>query len=275
MADLQRVREVQSAVVAAGHQLTLDWTRDTTLVDYGEHLVEAREIAAEDVDAVLSADAVLVVASEHEGRGVYVELGAALARASRGDLEHVVVVGDLRHESVFHFHPAVARVDSVHDWLATLQDDDAQSQSVLVTERLRLRPWNVSEAGVQRELWRQRDPRVPPHRRIDEVGRPTMAEFEDAIRHVDRSSLLAIELHEDGQIIGHAGLVEPVEDRVEGEPQVAFELLRRAWGRGYASETVAAVMNHARALGHRSLGPGYGSGTLRPCGCCPRRASRR
>ena len=37
----------------------------------------------------------------------------------------------------------------------------------LETDRLLLRPWRVSEAVIQREMWAERDPRVPPHRRID------------------------------------------------------------------------------------------------------------
>ena len=40
----------------------------------------------------------------------------------------------------------------------------------------------MAEAVVQRELWTERDPRVPPHRRIDADGRPTVAELEEAIR---------------------------------------------------------------------------------------------
>ena len=65
----------------------------------------------------------------------------------------------------------------------------------LETSRLLLRPWRVSEAVVQRELWTQRDPRVPPHRRIDPDGHPTVADLEESIR-TDRSSsigLLAVE----------------------------------------------------------------------------------
>jgi hypothetical protein len=69
---------------------------------------------------VLTADAVLVVASEHDGRGMFVELGAALARARNGDLKHVVVVGPIRHESVFYYHPAVLRVPAVDEWLAAI-----------------------------------------------------------------------------------------------------------------------------------------------------------
>lgn len=68
----------------------------------------------------MDADAVLVVASEHDGRGMFVELGAALARARRGDLHHVVVVGRIRHESVFYLHPSVVRVADVEEWLAGL-----------------------------------------------------------------------------------------------------------------------------------------------------------
>lgn len=88
-ADIKAVQVVQSAVVAAGHDLTLDWSRgpDAALDDYGSLPEVSAELATEDLEAVLTADAVLVVASDHDGRGMFVELGAALARAQRGELE--------------------------------------------------------------------------------------------------------------------------------------------------------------------------------------------
>jgi hypothetical protein len=76
------------------------------------------KLAAQDLDAVLTADAVLIVASEQDGRGMFVELGVALARACIGDLVHVVVVGQIHYESVFYYHPAVQRVSTVEEWLA-------------------------------------------------------------------------------------------------------------------------------------------------------------
>ncbi len=120
LADAAKVRAVQSAVVAAGHELTLDWSRgqDVNFDDYGSLPAVSAKLAAEDLDAVLKADAVLVVASEHDGRGMFVELGAALARARRGELKHVVVIGTIRHESVFCYHPAVLRVSAVDEWLS-------------------------------------------------------------------------------------------------------------------------------------------------------------
>lgn len=120
LTDTTAVRAVQQAVLAAGHQLSLDWTRglDVSFAgDYAEDLVLSSKIAADDLDGVLNADAVLVVASQHEGRGMFVELGAALTRATRGDLEHVVVVGHIQHESVFYYHPAVQRVSTIEEWL--------------------------------------------------------------------------------------------------------------------------------------------------------------
>ena len=70
-----------------------------------------------------------------------------------------------------------------------------QPRIVLETSRLLLRPWRVTEAAIQRELWTERDERVPAHRRIDADGHPTVAELEEAIRTYQPSSigLLAIE----------------------------------------------------------------------------------
>ncbi|WP_410606792.1 GNAT family N-acetyltransferase [Amycolatopsis sp. lyj-109] len=125
---------------------------------------------------------------------------------------------------------------------------------VLETDRLLLRPWRVAEAVVQRELWTERDPRVPQHRRIDADGHPTVAELEDAIRAGRRSSarLLAIERKVAGDVIGYCGLIDDGRG-FEGEPELAFELLRRVWGRGYATEASMAVLDWARSSGYVRL----------------------
>lgn len=122
---------------------------------------------------------------------------------------------------------------------------------VLETDRLLLRPWQVDDAGVQRELWAERDPRVPAHRRIDAAGRPTVAELAAAIR-AGRSSLSAVELKDGGDVIGYCGLIDGG-PKLEGEPELAFELLRRSWGRGYATEAAMAVVGWARSAGYRRL----------------------
>lgn len=126
---------------------------------------------------------------------------------------------------------------------------------VLETDRLLLRPWRVTEAAIQRELWTERDPRVPARRRIDAEGRPTVADFEEGIRAAAAPSsigLLAVERTAEGDVIGYCGLIEGGPE-TEGEPELAFELLRRCWGRGYATEAALAVLDWARSSGHERL----------------------
>ena len=126
---------------------------------------------------------------------------------------------------------------------------------VLETARLLLRPWRLAEAAVLRELWTERNPRVPPHRRIDADGRPTVTDLEESIRTDQPSSsigLLAVERKAAGDVIGYCGLVESGRGS-EGEPELAFELLRRVWRQGYATEASLAVLDWARSSGYERL----------------------
>jgi [ribosomal protein S5]-alanine N-acetyltransferase len=125
---------------------------------------------------------------------------------------------------------------------------------VLETGRLLLRPWRVAEAVVLRELWTERDPRVPPHRRIDADGHPTVADLEDWIRINQPSSvgLLAVQRKAAGDVIGYCGVVDSGRGG-DGEPELAYELLRRVWRQGYATEASLAVLDWARSSGYKRL----------------------
>ena len=110
------------------------------------------------------------------------------------------------------------------------------------------------EAVIQRELWTERDPRVPPHRRIDADGHPTIGELEARILMNQSSSieLLAVERKHTHDVIGYCGLIDS--GRAPGEePELAFELLRRVWNHGYATEASLAVLDWAKSSGHRRL----------------------
>lgn len=125
----------------------------------------------------------------------------------------------------------------------------------LETDRLVLRPWRVAEAAVQHELWTERDPRVPPHRRIDADGRPRVEDLEDWILRSPQPSsvgLLAVERKGADDVIGYCGLVASGRGAA-GEPELAFELLRRVWRQGYATEASFAVLDWARTSGHDRL----------------------
>jgi ribosomal-protein-alanine N-acetyltransferase len=138
--------------------------------------------------------------------------------------------------------------------VAVMADGAAQGREVVLeTDRLLLRPWRVADAFIQREMWDERDPRVPPHRRIDADGYPTLAEFEKAIRTNRPSSagLLAAQRKAEGDVIGYCGLIDS--GRGTQEPELAYEFLRRFWGQGYATEASSRVLGWATSLGYVRL----------------------
>jgi [ribosomal protein S5]-alanine N-acetyltransferase len=80
----------------------------------------------------------------------------------------------------------------------------------LETERLILRPREEDEAAIYRQLWTERDPRVPPHRRIDPEGRPTLEDIAAEIRVEHEQpgpAVLAVERKGMADLIGYSGLV--------------------------------------------------------------------
>lgn len=123
---------------------------------------------------------------------------------------------------------------------------------LLTTERLRLRAWlPAADAALVRTLWSERDPRA--RYRIDADGHPTVAEMETRLaEQLDASTrtglaLLALERRAEGDVIGYCGLIAGRSSAEE--PEIAYELLRRAHGRGYATEAALAVVDAATTAG--------------------------
>lgn len=81
--EKHRVREAFRVMEAAGHVITYDWTRTEALEKpYSSYSAEASRRAHEDINGILSADAFILMSDNRErGKGMYVELGAALALA--------------------------------------------------------------------------------------------------------------------------------------------------------------------------------------------------
>jgi RimJ/RimL family protein N-acetyltransferase len=128
----------------------------------------------------------------------------------------------------------------------------------LMTERLRLRPWTEADAPQYRALWLGRDPRSV--RVISAAGRPTVEDLRASIRSQLASTaltdfgLMVVERRAEKDFIGYCGLIG--RDATPEEPEVAYELLRAAHGRGYATEAVRAVQDAAAAAGRSRLWAG-------------------
>lgn len=110
-------------VKRAGHEIIHDWTvTDMFLGSRSAKLKDPRETglrAAKDISGVVDCD-VYVLSSDNEevGKGMYVELGAALALNEATGRPKVYVIGKMNHMSVFYFHPAVVHKESIDQVLS-------------------------------------------------------------------------------------------------------------------------------------------------------------
>ncbi len=124
--DIESVREVMRKIVASGHKITHDWTRTDTFlggaVDKLNNIAESGLRASKDIQGVLDADVYLLVSSNATlGKGMYVELGAALAAHQLLNKIQVYIIGPMNHLSVFYLHPAVIHKDTIEEVLAHLK----------------------------------------------------------------------------------------------------------------------------------------------------------
>lgn len=127
--DLDNVRTVQQRLIEAGHEITHDWTRNETgdkmLAGDEAKLADIKETgrrAELDIQGVIDCDAyVLCTDNTKAGKGMYAELGAALALNVTTRRPKIYMLGSLNHMSVFYFHPSVVRLDSVEELVEALE----------------------------------------------------------------------------------------------------------------------------------------------------------
>lgn len=114
--EKDRIREIYSRLQEEGLVITHDWTRTDDLAVTDKFSPEAGERAAKDIGGVCDADIYIVVTDNEKcGKGMYVELGAALALVQIGRRISIYVVGPMKHPSIFYSHPAVTHFNELED----------------------------------------------------------------------------------------------------------------------------------------------------------------
>jgi hypothetical protein len=129
--DAANVRNLIDKVKIAGHEITHDWTvTDVFLGSLEAKLKDKQETglrAAKDIQGVVDSD-VYVLSSDNEqvGKGMYVELGAALALNTTTGKPKIYVVGEMNHMSVFYLHPAVIHMAKIEEVIEAVAKDESQ-----------------------------------------------------------------------------------------------------------------------------------------------------
>ncbi len=120
----------------------------------------------------------------------------------------------------------------------------------LETERLVLNPFDATDAELYAELINERGPGARGFGTTVQGARDSIAK--SAIEAEESGiGLLAVRRRTEGDFIGYCGLL--VGRASIDEPEIAFELFRRAHGQGYATEAAVAVIEAAKATGRRRL----------------------
>jgi len=135
-----------------------------------------------------------------------------------------------------------------------IASEGATSAHVLETERLTLRELNAGDAAFILELLNE-----PSF--LHNIGDRGVRTIEDAVQYILKGpvesyarhgfGLWLVELKDAGTPAGICGLVK--RDALP-DADIGYAFLPRFWSRGYAYESAAAVMSHARgALGLRRV----------------------
>jgi RimJ/RimL family protein N-acetyltransferase len=116
----------------------------------------------------------------------------------------------------------------------------------LQTERLELKPWTELDVEAYSTLIAARGEGVPS---------PQSVQLKMATQHAQAKqngiSLLAVRRRQEGSFVGYCGLI--IGRSTLSEPEIAYELLPKMRGFGYATEAAAAVVEAARATGRNRL----------------------
>jgi uncharacterized cupin superfamily protein/RimJ/RimL family protein N-acetyltransferase len=174
----------------------------------------------------------------------------------------LLVVGERIPGALVHYplHPHVATADKrwhdvpprglgPHDGLPRALREgtpapDREHVPTLETERLVLRKLTMAEVPMRIAMRSD-----PEHTRYLLAGRPSEEEARASMAFIlrdmtlGRSKGFALVKKDGGEVIGQAGVVRI--DAANRRASLAYELLRSAWGSGYAREAVARLVRFA------------------------------
>ena len=116
----------------------------------------------------------------------------------------------------------------------------------LTTDRLRLRPWEDSDAARLYEL--AKDPAVGPA-----AGWPAHKSVEESLQVIQENlqapETYAVLRKDDNLLIGCAGFRfgEDACSEKDDEPELGYWIGKEYWGRGYAPEAATCLIDHSFA----------------------------
>jgi len=113
----EEVAALKSVIEKRGHSLAVDWMRHGNIKPYLENRGKAELHAIEDAQGARNCD-VFILLSDEGGKGMYVELGIAIASHLETGKPKIYAVGEFNDSVIFFFHPAVMRKRTMQEVLS-------------------------------------------------------------------------------------------------------------------------------------------------------------
>ncbi|MCB9811933.1 hypothetical protein H6783_03395 [Candidatus Nomurabacteria bacterium] len=117
--DKELVQALYERVLAAGHEVSYDWTTHKNIKPYAENAEQAQVYAENELGAILDSDVFIYLTSDR-GHTLHMEFGTALAKAANGGTIRIYAVGEFNDRSPWYFNPRVTRVATADEVFADL-----------------------------------------------------------------------------------------------------------------------------------------------------------
>ena len=117
------VRVIQDKIRERGHKVS-DWTHHKEIRPFDANSYLAMEYAIEDINSARECDIFILLSDGQrygQGTGMHVELGAAIASFLDYNRPQIYVIGNHTQRSMFYYHPAVKRRDSLEEVLKEVE----------------------------------------------------------------------------------------------------------------------------------------------------------
>ena len=126
-----KVKDIYNKLKEKGHEVHTDWTVHPPFYPYSSDPALCEKFSEEDIKGAMGCDVFVLLADEHSngnpnghnhGRGMFIELGAAMASLIEKGKPKVYVIGPDNDKCIFHFHKCVTRFDTIEEVLEKLEN---------------------------------------------------------------------------------------------------------------------------------------------------------
>lgn len=115
------VLAIYELIKEKGHEISYDWTSTWTMDRPYEPKAEMiGALAHEEIQGILNSD-IFVIISDEKGTGMYIELGAAIAKNIETGSPKIYTIGEHNNTTVFHFLSCIKRKNDFSEVLEDLK----------------------------------------------------------------------------------------------------------------------------------------------------------